>query len=97
MQRLSQVSSHLAQQSGISDTPTKLTSTTPRQTDHGLSATPNITTKTPNITTNMVKTKVVVTRQLIYEAQKLLDARKEDLEIVQWQSEQVCMWRRHGD
>jgi len=90
MQRLSQVSSHLAQQSGISDTPTKLTSTTPRQTDHGLSA-------TPNITTNMAKTKVVVTRQLIDEAQKLLDARKEDLEIVQWQSEQVCMWRRHGD
>jgi hypothetical protein len=35
------------------------------------------------------KTKVVVTRQLIDEAQRLLDAKKEDLEVVQWQSEKV--------
>ncbi|RAR00807.1 glyoxylate reductase [Stemphylium lycopersici] len=35
----------------------------------------------------MEKSKVVVTRQLINEAQGLLDAKKNDLEIVQWQSE----------
>ncbi|KNG48883.1 glyoxylate reductase [Stemphylium lycopersici] len=35
----------------------------------------------------MAKSKVVVTRQLINEAQGLLDAKKNDLEIVQWQSE----------
>ncbi|EMD69669.1 hypothetical protein COCSADRAFT_32351 [Bipolaris sorokiniana ND90Pr] len=38
----------------------------------------------------MAKTKVVVTRQLIDEAQKLLDAKNESLEIVQWQSEKPC-------
>ncbi|XP_014562698.1 hypothetical protein COCVIDRAFT_83563 [Bipolaris victoriae FI3] len=38
----------------------------------------------------MTKTKVVVTRQLIDEAQKLLDAKNESLEIVQWQSEKPC-------
>ncbi|CAA9964764.1 Glyoxylate reductase [Pyrenophora teres f. maculata] len=38
----------------------------------------------------MAKTKVVVTRQLIDEAQKLLDAKKEELEIVQWPSEKPC-------
>ncbi|EDU41909.1 LdhA Lactate dehydrogenase [Pyrenophora tritici-repentis] len=38
----------------------------------------------------MAKTKVVVTRQLIDEAQKLLDAKKEELEIIQWQSEKPC-------
>lgn len=83
MQRLSQVSSHLAQHLGASDSPTKL-STTPRQADRGVPA-------TTNITTNMAKVKVVVTRQLIDEAQTLLDAKKGDLEIVQWQSEKVCM------
>ncbi|KAH7398575.1 hypothetical protein BKA66DRAFT_408009 [Pyrenochaeta sp. MPI-SDFR-AT-0127] len=38
----------------------------------------------------MAKTKVVVTRQLIDEAQRILDAKKDDLEIVQWQSEKPC-------
>ncbi|USP76172.1 uncharacterized protein yc1106_03446 [Curvularia clavata] len=38
----------------------------------------------------MAKTKVVVTRQLIDEAQKLLDAKQDTLEIVQWQSEKPC-------
>ncbi|RMZ72669.1 Glyoxylate reductase 1 [Pyrenophora seminiperda CCB06] len=57
--------------------------TTPRQADRGVPAIPNITIK-------MAKTKVVVTRQLIAEAQKLLDARKGELEIVQWQSEKPC-------
>jgi glyoxylate/hydroxypyruvate reductase len=37
----------------------------------------------------MAKTKVVVTRQLIDEAQRLLDAKQYELEIVQWQSEKV--------
>jgi glyoxylate/hydroxypyruvate reductase len=37
----------------------------------------------------MAKTKVVVTRGLFDEAQKLLDAKKEELEIVQWESEKV--------
>ncbi|KAF2866434.1 D-isomer specific 2-hydroxyacid dehydrogenase [Massariosphaeria phaeospora] len=37
----------------------------------------------------MAKRKVVVTRQLIDEAQELLDGRS-DLEIVQWQSEKPC-------
>jgi glyoxylate/hydroxypyruvate reductase len=37
----------------------------------------------------MAKTRVVVTRQLIDEAQKLLDAKKDDFEIVQWNSEKV--------
>jgi glyoxylate/hydroxypyruvate reductase len=42
------------------------------------------------MTTNMAKTKVVVTRQLIDEAQRILDAKKEELDIVQWDSEKVC-------
>jgi glyoxylate/hydroxypyruvate reductase len=37
----------------------------------------------------MAKTKVVVTRQLIDEAQALLDAKKDELEIVQWKSEKA--------
>jgi glyoxylate/hydroxypyruvate reductase len=37
----------------------------------------------------MAKTKVVVTRQLIQEAQSILDAKKEELDIVQWNSEKV--------
>lgn len=81
MQRLSKVSSHLAHSLGSSGIPTKLSTTTPRQADRGVPATPNITT--------MAKTKVVVTRQLIDEAQRLLDAKKEELEIVQWRSEKV--------
>ncbi|KAL7778698.1 hypothetical protein CFE70_008199 [Pyrenophora teres f. teres 0-1] len=82
MQRLSKVSSHLAHSLGSSGIPTKLSTSTPRQADRGVPATPNITT--------MAKTKVVVTRQLIDEAQKLLDAKKEELEIVQWPSEKPC-------
>ncbi|KAF2844800.1 glyoxylate reductase [Plenodomus tracheiphilus IPT5] len=38
----------------------------------------------------MAKPKVVVTRQLIEEAQSLLDAKKDELEIIQWQSEKPC-------
>ncbi|KAL6703506.1 hypothetical protein ACN47E_009604 [Coniothyrium glycines] len=38
----------------------------------------------------MGKPKVVVTRALIDEAQTLLDAKKEELDIVQWQSEKPC-------
>jgi glyoxylate/hydroxypyruvate reductase len=38
----------------------------------------------------MAKTKVVVTRQLIDEAQEILDTKKNELEIVQWNSEKVC-------
>lgn len=37
----------------------------------------------------MAKAKIVVTRQLIEEAQELLDSKREELEIVQWQSEKV--------
>lgn len=37
----------------------------------------------------MFQTKVVVTRNLIQEAKRLLDARADQLEIVQWQSDQV--------
>jgi glyoxylate/hydroxypyruvate reductase len=37
----------------------------------------------------MAKTKVVITRQLIHEAQSILDAKKEELDIVQWNSEKV--------
>ncbi|KAH5138191.1 hypothetical protein HBH69_224220 [Parastagonospora nodorum] len=38
----------------------------------------------------MARPKVVVTRQLIDEAQTILDGKKEDLEIVQWSSEKPC-------
>jgi hypothetical protein len=37
----------------------------------------------------MSKPKVVVTRQLISEAQQLLDAEKDQFEIVQWDAETV--------
>jgi glyoxylate/hydroxypyruvate reductase len=37
----------------------------------------------------MSKPKVVVTRQLISEAQQLIDAKKEQFEIVQWDAETV--------
>ncbi len=39
----------------------------------------------------MAKKKVVVTRQLIEEAQKQLDARADEFEIVQWNSEKVSL------
>lgn len=41
-------------------------------------------------TINMARTKVVVTRRLIDEAQEILEAKKGELEIVQWDSEKVC-------
>lgn len=86
MQRLSQLSSQLTHrleriedQVGIDRT---TSNSTPLQIDHG-------NCSTINTYPNMAKTKVVVTRQLIDEAQKLLDAKNESLEIVQWQSEKV--------
>ena len=45
----------------------------------------------------MARTKVVVTRQLIDEAQRLLNAKKEDLEVVQWQSEKVDLYHWRED
>ncbi|KAL6161532.1 hypothetical protein ACJQWK_08472 [Exserohilum turcicum] len=78
MERLSQLTSQLAR---IQSQPGS-GNATPRQTDHGFPATTYIT--------NMAKTKVVVTRQLIDEAQTLLDERKYSLEIVQWRSEKPC-------
>lgn len=87
MQRLSQLSSQLTHclertedQAGVDRTTSN--NSTPLQIDHGNCA-------TINTYPNMAKTKVVVTRQLIDEAQKLLDAKNESLEIVQWQSEKV--------
>lgn len=77
MERLSQLTSQLAR---IQSQPGS-GNATPRQTDHGFPATTYIT--------NMAKTKVVVTRQLIDEAQTLLDERKYSLEIVQWRSEKA--------
>jgi hypothetical protein len=48
------------------------------------------TSASPTTITMSPKTKVVVTRQLIDEAQKLLDAQG-DLEVVQWNSEKaIC-------
>lgn len=80
MQRLSQLSSHLVQGSkngglaGFTDAPT------PLQADRGNPA---------NINTTMAKTKVVVTRKLIDEAQRLLDEKQGELDIVHWDSEKV--------
>lgn len=76
MQRLSQVSLHFspAVQSGV------LEDVTPLQADHD---------ELRNTNDTMPRTKVVVTRQLIGEAQRLLDAKQQDLEIVQWPNEKV--------
>jgi glyoxylate/hydroxypyruvate reductase len=38
----------------------------------------------------MAKAKIVVTRQLIDEAQRILDAKSEELDLVQWKSDKVC-------
>ncbi|KAF1846471.1 uncharacterized protein K460DRAFT_281634 [Cucurbitaria berberidis CBS 394.84] len=38
----------------------------------------------------MARSKVIVTRQLFDEAQRLLDAKKDELEVVQWPSEKPC-------
>jgi len=87
MQRLSQVSLHISPNPRDGATATK-SSSTPPNADRG-------DPSAARINTNMAKTKVVVTRQLIDEAQRLLDAKKEDLEVVQWQSEKVRVrhWR----
>jgi glyoxylate/hydroxypyruvate reductase len=37
----------------------------------------------------MAKTKIVVTRQLIDEAQRILDAKSEEIDLVQWKSDKV--------
>jgi glyoxylate/hydroxypyruvate reductase len=37
----------------------------------------------------MAKTKIVVTRQLIDEAQSILEAKSEELDLVQWKSDKV--------
>jgi glyoxylate/hydroxypyruvate reductase len=77
MQRLSQLSSHLAKD------PVYNSANSSPATPHRAHPANN------NTTTIMAKTRVVVTRQLIDEAQKLLDAKKDDFEIVQWNSEKV--------
>ncbi|KAI4704467.1 hypothetical protein J4E81_001533 [Alternaria sp. BMP 2799] len=82
MQRLSQVSQHISPAPRDGATATN-SSSTPPNADRG-------DPSAARINTNMAKTKVVVTRQLIDEAQRLLDAKKEDLEVVQWQSEKPC-------
>jgi hypothetical protein len=78
MQRISQLSSHLAK-GAVRGSASESTST-PHQADR------NIPTDTNSI---MTKTKVVVTRRLIDEAQNILDAKKSELEVVQWNSEKV--------
>jgi len=85
MQRLSQVSLHLSHtpRDGVIETKSSSTPPTPRPADCSEPS-------AARTNTNMAKTKVVVTRQLIEEAQRILDATKEDLEVVQWQSEKVC-------
>ncbi|KAI4952693.1 hypothetical protein J4E91_003165 [Alternaria rosae] len=82
MQRLSQVSLHISPSPRDGATETK-SSSTPPNADRG-------DPSAARMNNNMAKTKVVVTRQLIDEAQRLLDAKKEDLEVVQWQSEKPC-------
>jgi hypothetical protein len=79
MQRLSQLSSQLARESIYNSANNY--KATPHRPKHNHPA---------NTNTTMAKPKVVVTRQLIDEAQALLDAKKDDLEIVQWNSEKVC-------
>jgi hypothetical protein len=78
MQRLSQLSSQIAPE--IARSSASKAAPTPRLAEHR-----------DTTTSNMAKTKVVVTRQLIDEAQELLDAKKAELEIVQWKSEKVGM------
>ncbi|KAI4913487.1 hypothetical protein J4E90_005204 [Alternaria incomplexa] len=82
MQRLSQVSLHISPTPRDGATATN-SSSTPPNADRG---NPSVA----RFNTNMAKTKVIVTRQLIDEAQSLLDAKKEELEVVQWQSEKPC-------
>jgi hypothetical protein len=76
MQRLSQLSSHLesANSSAIKS------SSTPHRIDQ--------TNPTTTFST-MTKPKVVITRQLIDKAQRLIDAKRDEFEIIQWHSEKV--------
>lgn len=83
MQRLSQLSSHL----GLDPVDRSALSTAPTPHQKSSPANKNINTTTP---TNMSKPKVIVTRQLIDEAQRILDEKKDELEIVQWHSEKPC-------
>lgn len=75
MQRLSQLTSHIAQ--GTNQSSASTATATPHRAEDG------------DTTTNMAKPKVVVTSKLIDEAQAILDAKKEDLEIAHWNSEKV--------
>ena len=86
MQRLSQVSSHLLQGESTAVTRTRRIST-PLQADRGDPANTNNT---------MAKTKIVVTRKPIEKAQELLDTKKDDLDIVRWQSEKVRHFNLRG-
>jgi glyoxylate/hydroxypyruvate reductase len=78
MQRISQLSSHLAKD------PVDNSANSSPATPHRAHPANNNTT-----ITTMAKLKVVVTRQLIDSAQKLLDAKNDVFEIVQWNSEKV--------
>jgi hypothetical protein len=83
MQRISQISSHLVK--GVVCSSAATATSTPHLADRDIS---NITNDT------MAKTKVVVTRRLIEEAQEILNAKKDELELVQWDSEKVWYPRR---
>jgi len=83
MQRLSQVSSHIGQRTVAVSASTSTSTSTPHLADLA-----------DTNTASMGKSKVVVTRQLIDEAQKILDEKKDELEIVQWNSEKVRHDRR---
>jgi hypothetical protein len=84
MLRISQISSHLVE--GVIRSSATIATSTPHQADRDVSTITN---------DNMAKTKVVVTRQLIDEAQDILNAKKSELEIVQWNSEKVCRPRQN--
>lgn len=83
MQRLSLLSSHLANNQERSVEQARFIHTPP-SSDSGNPA----STITKDNT--MAKPKVVVTRQLMDESQSMLDAKKDELDIVQWQSDQPC-------
>jgi glyoxylate/hydroxypyruvate reductase len=76
MQRFSQLSSQIAP-------------VIARSSASKAAPTPHLAEDGEMTTSDMAKTKVVVTRQLIDEAQELLDAKKDELDIVQWKSEKV--------
>jgi 7,8-dihydro-6-hydroxymethylpterin-pyrophosphokinase len=83
MQRLSQLSSHL------SERPSHTTSSLLGQPPTGTPHQPNHNNIPAITNTIMSKPKIVVTRQLIDKAQRLLDEKKDELEILQWNSEKV--------